>query len=118
MNDVCLIYAGLVSVEKKCIEFDKRQTESQAKLSGLQWQAMISLHQALLCEHYDFFLASQHPSASQALNSFAVKLKMPARIWRYGIHSFLERLRQQLPGSLDYMPALYLYRVPGDDAIT
>lgn len=64
---------------------------------------MISLHQALLCEHYDFFLASQHPSASQALNSFAVKLKMPTRIWRYGIHSFLERLRQQLLGSLDYM---------------
>ena len=28
---------------------------------------------------------------------------MPARMWRYGIHSFLELLRHRLPGSLEHM---------------
>ncbi|KAJ5176722.1 DNA/RNA-binding domain E.t1.c1-type [Penicillium canariense] len=103
INEVRMIYAGLVKVEKKCIEIDKKQTESQVELSGLQWQAMISLHQTLLYEHHDFFLASQHPSASPVLKRLAEKYAMPARMWRYGIHSFLELLRQKLPKSLDYM---------------
>ncbi|KAF3396516.1 hypothetical protein F1880_006881 [Penicillium rolfsii] len=103
INEVRSIYAGLVMVEKKCIEVDKQQTESNAELTGLQWQAMISLHRTLLYEHHDFFLASQHPSASEVLKRLADKYAMPARMWRYGIHSFLELLRQKLPGSLDYM---------------
>ncbi|KAJ6159376.1 hypothetical protein N7497_003913 [Penicillium chrysogenum] len=28
---------------------------------------------------------------------------MPARMWRYGVFSFLELLRQKLPGSIEYM---------------
>lgn len=28
---------------------------------------------------------------------------MPARMWRHGIHSFLELLRHRLPDSLDHM---------------
>jgi hypothetical protein len=63
----------------------------------------------LLHEHHDFFLASQHPSASQGLQKLAAKLNMPARMWRNGIHSFLEILRHQLPHSLEYMIAfIYL----------
>ncbi|KAJ5573912.1 DNA/RNA-binding domain E.t1.c1-type [Penicillium hispanicum] len=103
INEVRAIYAGLVMVEKKCIEVDKRQSESRADLSDLQWQSMISLHRTLLYEHHDFFLASQHPSASPVLQRLAEKYAMPARMWRYGIHSFLELLRQKLPDSLDYM---------------
>jgi hypothetical protein len=103
INEVRSIYAGLVMVEKKCIEVDKQQSESNVELSGLQWQAMISLHRTLLYEHHDFFLASQHPSASSVLKRLADKYAMPARMWRYGIHSFLELLRQKLPNSLDYM---------------
>ena len=103
INEVRGIYAGLVMVEKKCIEIDKQQTESKAELSGSQWQALISLHRTLLYEHHDFFLASQHPSASPVLKRLADKYAMPARMWRYGIHSFLELLRQKLPESLDYM---------------
>lgn len=103
INEVRGIYAGLVMVEKKCIEIDKQQTESKAELSGSQWQALISLHRTLLYEHHDFFLASQHPSASLVLKRLADKYAMPARMWRYGIHSFLELLRQKLPESLDYM---------------
>ena len=28
---------------------------------------------------------------------------MLVRMWRYGVHSFLELLRQKLPGSIEYM---------------
>ncbi|ENH72037.1 Telomerase-binding protein EST1A [Fusarium oxysporum f. sp. cubense race 1] len=64
------IYAGLVMVETKCIEVDNAQssnTDANSKLNNEQWQALIALHRTLLHEHHDFFLASQHPSASPAL---------------------------------------------------
>ncbi len=113
------IYAGLVMVESKCIEVDNNQsspnnpdkrlnnqhspTDPDKRLNNQQWQAMIALHRTLLQEHHDFFLASQHPSANAALRRLAAKYAMPARMWRHGIHSFLELLRHRLPGSLDHM---------------
>ena len=57
IGEVRGIYAGLVMVEKKCIEIDKQQSESPNKLSDNKWQALISLHRTLLHEHHDFFLA-------------------------------------------------------------
>jgi hypothetical protein len=111
------IYAGLVMVEAKCIDVDNKQAAlAQAdsgttppKLNNEQWQALIALHRTLLHEHHDFFLASQHPSASPALRRLASKYAMPARMWRHGIHSFLELLRHRLPASLDHMLAfIYL----------
>ncbi|KAK5636234.1 hypothetical protein RRF57_011946 [Xylaria bambusicola] len=98
------IYAGLMMVESKCIEVDNAQSsQNDTKLNNEQWQALIALHRTLLHEHHDFFLASQHPSASQALKRLASKYAMPARMWRHGIHSFLELLRHRLPGSLEHM---------------
>lgn len=100
------IYAGLVLVESKCIEVDSAQSaqgEDAAKLNNEQWQALIALHRTLLHEHHDFFLASQHPSASPPLRRLAQKYAMPARMWRHGIHSFLELLRHCLPASLEHM---------------
>ncbi|KAM0145976.1 hypothetical protein ACHAQE_010980 [Botrytis cinerea] len=110
------IYAGLVMVEAKCIEVDNKQATlvhgdppTQSRLNNEQWQALIALHRTLLHEHHDFFLASQHPSASPALRRLASRYAMPARMWRHGIHSFLELLRHRLPGSLDHMLAfIYL----------
>jgi len=107
------IYAGLVMVEAKCIDVDEKQTiaaqekdpAKQNKLTPEQWQALIALHKTLLHEHHDFFLASQHPSASPALSRLAAKYSMPARMWRHGIHAFLEVLRHRLPESLDHMLA-------------
>lgn len=107
------IYAGLVMVEDKCIEVDQNQSAAaqekdpsrKNKLSNDQWQALIALHKQLLHEHHDFFLASQHPSASPALSKLAAKYAMPARMWRHGIHAFLEVLRHRLPESLDHMLA-------------
>ncbi|KAF5251398.1 hypothetical protein FANTH_3504 [Fusarium anthophilum] len=100
------IYAGLVMVETKCLEVDNAQssnTDANSKLNNDQWQALIALHRTLLHEHHDFFLASQHPSASPALRRLASKYAMPARMWRHGIHSFLELLRHRLPASLEHM---------------
>ncbi|KAG4030876.1 hypothetical protein MFRU_010g00100 [Monilinia fructicola] len=111
------IYAGLVMVEAKCIEVDNKQAtlaqgdpaSQPPRLNNEQWQALIALHRTLLHEHHDFFLASQHPSASPALRRLASKYAMPARMWRHGIHSFLELLRHRLPASLDHMLAfIYL----------
>ncbi|KAK4096003.1 hypothetical protein N658DRAFT_437027, partial [Parathielavia hyrcaniae] len=79
------------------------QTDPANKFNNDQWQALIALHRTLLHEHHDFFLASQHPSANPALRRLAVKYAMPARMWRHGIHSFLEILRHRLPASLDHM---------------
>ncbi|KAL6405597.1 uncharacterized protein AUP68_11358 [Ilyonectria robusta] len=98
------IYAGLVMVETKCIEVDNAQSKPDAnKLNNEQWQALIVLHRTLLHEHHDFFLASQHPSASVPLRGLASKYAMPARMWRHGIHTFLELLRHRLPASLEHM---------------
>jgi hypothetical protein len=111
------IYAGLVMVEGKCIQVDAKQAAlareapagAQPKLNNEQWQALIALHRTLLHEHHDFFLASQHLSATPAVQRLAIKYAMPARLWRHGIHSFLELLRNRLPDSLDHMLAfIYL----------
>ena len=104
VTEVKGIYAGVVMVESKCIEVDNVQsTNRETKLNNDQWQALVALHRTLLNEHHDFFLASQHPAANQALKRLANKYAMPARMWRHGIHSFLELLRHHLPGSLDHM---------------
>ncbi|RMD43529.1 hypothetical protein DV735_g1604, partial [Chaetothyriales sp. CBS 134920] len=104
VNEVKGIFAGLVMVEKKCVEICGNQaTSNNRQLSNEQWQALIALHRTLLHEHHDFFLASQHPSASPALRRLGTKYAMPARMWRHGIHSFLEILRSQLPDSIDHM---------------
>ena len=113
VTEVKGIYAGLVMVEAKCIDVDEKQSKAaqerdpskQIKLTAEQWQALIALHKTLLHEHHDFFLASQHPSASSALSKLAAKYSMPARMWRHGIHAFLEVLRHRLPDSLDHMLA-------------
>ncbi|KPM39342.1 hypothetical protein AK830_g7175 [Neonectria ditissima] len=78
--EVKSIYAGLVMVETKCIEVDNAQsssTDETSKLNNEQWQALIALHRTLLHEHHDFFLASQHPSASPALKRLALKYASP-----------------------------------------
>jgi hypothetical protein len=98
-------------VESKSINVDNAQlaklqdvdADPNARLQNEHWGALIALHRTLLHEHHDFFLASQHPSASPALRRLASKYSMPARMWKHGIHSFLELLRRRLPESIDYM---------------
>jgi hypothetical protein len=105
------IYAGLSMVERKCIQVIKQQADlardappgQLAMFNNKQWQALLALFRKLLHQHHDFFLATQHPSATLALRRLPIKYAMPARLWRHGIHSFLELLRNRLPGSLDHM---------------
>jgi hypothetical protein len=99
------IYAGLFMAESQCIEVGNAQnSQSDAgKLNNEQWQALVVLQPTLLHEHHDFFLASQHPSASPALHRLACKYAMPVRMWRHGIHSYLELLRHRLPASLEHL---------------
>ena len=112
-SEVKSICVGLTMVETKCIHVDRAQAkaveENAPKLASDHWQALIALHRTLLHEHHDFFLANQHPSASPAFRRLAAKYSMPARMWKHGIHSFLELLRRRLPDSIDYMLAfIYL----------
>lgn len=85
-------------VETKCIQVDRDQaamltTDTNSTLSSDHWQSLIALHRTLLHEHHDFFIASQHPSASPALRRLAQKYAMPSRMWRYGVQSLLELFR-------------------------
>lgn len=107
------IYAGLVMVKAKCIDIDETQpvatewnrSSKEVGPGSAQWHALIALHKTLLHEHHDFFLASQHPSASPAPSNIASKYAMPAIIWNNWIHAFLEPLRRRLPGSQNRMLA-------------
>ena len=107
------IYAGLVRVEAKCINGDEIQSAQAQETNSIhrppssneQWRALIALHKTLLHENHDFFLASQYSSASPSLSRLAAKYSMPARMWKHGIHAFLEVLRHRLPDSLDQMLA-------------
>ena len=107
------ICSGLIMVENKCKDVDREQTRlaiegdlnCRPELSPKQWQALIALHKTLLHEFHDFFLASQHPAATPNLIKLAARNSMPARLWQFGIHNFLEVLRFHLPESLDYMLA-------------
>ena len=74
-------------MEGKSREIDDEQNRrghgSENRLTNDQWQALIGLHRTLIYEHHDFFLASQHPSASTAVKRLAAKYAMPARMWRH-----------------------------------
>ncbi|KAI9711969.1 MAG: hypothetical protein M1820_001677 [Bogoriella megaspora] len=106
--EVKSIYAGLVMVEGKCISVDTMETTPEQQFTSEHWQALVALHRTLLHEHHDFLLASQHPSANSALRRLAAKYSMPGRMWKHGIHSFLELMRKHLPGSREYMIAFIL----------
>ncbi|KAK4220472.1 hypothetical protein QBC38DRAFT_321844, partial [Podospora fimiseda] len=43
-----------------------------------------------------------------SLRRLASKYAMPARMWRHGIHSFLELLRHRLPASLEFI-LMFIY---------
>jgi hypothetical protein len=103
INEVKGIYAGLAMVEKKCVEIDSHKSGTTGHLSNEIWQTLIALHRTLLHEHHGFSLASQHPSSSPALRRLVTQYAMPARMWRHGIHSFMELLRHRLPDSPDHM---------------
>ena len=103
------IYSGLVTIEDKCVDIIHSQTspaeDATPPRRNEQWQALLALYQRLLYEHHDFFLASQHPAADGPTRQLAARYSMPARMWKHGIHGFLELLRTRLPDSMHHMLA-------------
>ncbi|KAL2868203.1 uncharacterized protein BJX67DRAFT_63674 [Aspergillus lucknowensis] len=102
-NNVRGIYAGILMVEERCMEYIKIQSQSKKELSPQHWQQLIAVHRTLLQEHHDFLLATQNPVGDTILKGLAQKYSMPARLWRHGIQALLELLRRRLPGSSEYM---------------
>ncbi len=104
------ICGGPVVVEAKCMSIDENQVKDLTKtLNTEQWQALIALYRILLYEDPDFLMATQHPSGTPAIRGLATEYYMPARMWRHGIHSFLEVLRHERPEFWEYMLAfIYL----------
>lgn len=120
IGEVRDIYKGLVMVENKAMSIGgdlckPAEDGTYSKLSLEQLQALTALHQTLLKEHHDFLLASSHPIASEALRKLATKYSMPARMWKHGIHMYLEILRQRLPDTYETMLAFvyYAYQIMG-----
>ncbi|KAL8403172.1 hypothetical protein RB594_008436 [Gaeumannomyces avenae] len=108
------ICSGLAMLESRCIkavttEASLHDNPNSPPPTNDQWQALVSLHEKLLDEHHDFFLASQRPDAGPALRRLAPKYAMPRRIWQLGIHNFLELLKHRLPGSSEYMSRFIHY---------
>ncbi len=105
MFEVRDIYKGLVTDEARCITADKRQLMAiqeqdptrRVNLEDKHWRSLVALYKRLLHDHYNFILASQHPSASDALIRTADNYNIPARMWRHGIQNVLDILLHGLP---------------------
>ncbi|KAI9683503.1 MAG: hypothetical protein M1822_006043 [Bathelium mastoideum] len=103
------IYAGLVMVEGKCISVDYTQTTPQENITSEHWQALVALHKALLHEHHDFLLASQHPSMSSALRKPAAKYSVPGNIRMNGNPGRSRRTGSRNHLMMGYMNHLKLF---------
>ncbi|KAL6410148.1 hypothetical protein AUP68_06560 [Ilyonectria robusta] len=77
-------------------------------LTNVQYHALGALHGAGIDEMHDFLLASSHPRASKALKGLAAKHRMPARLWKHGVHDHLEVLRARMPESSEHMLVLLI----------
>ncbi|KAI7205444.1 hypothetical protein KC316_g238 [Hortaea werneckii] len=101
------IYAELVKVEARCITNDAHLASqiTNAKLAREEWQALVAIHRTLLYEYYDFFVGTQHPSATDQLKALPARHCMFARMWEHAIHSFLEVLLHRREDSQEYLLA-------------
>ncbi len=83
VNEIRDIYAAVVLVESKCIEFYSENMpvpgQPLRELTDAHWQAICQLYIMVLHEYYDFFLATTHPSATEAIQNLAAKYGMAAR---------------------------------------
>jgi hypothetical protein len=104
------IYESLKKAEAKCIVADNclaalnlAEQEWTTEWTAHAWRPLFVKHRFLLQEFHNLFLVSQHPSASPALRRIVSDYSVPERVWRHGVHSFLDLLRRYLPASLEFM---------------
>ena len=93
--DLQQIYADVTVAEQYIEQIHSNLDKNQ------DWQALILLHCHLLFLHYEFFLVSQHPSATPELKSRACA--MPARMWSRSIGNLLALLMERLPDTSDHL---------------
>ncbi|OAX78964.1 hypothetical protein ACJ72_06723 [Emergomyces africanus] len=96
------IHRGIDILEMMCREEDKK-VHLIPRLTAAQYDHLIKVHRALLCEHHDLYTSSQHPVACEKVLGLAAKYHMPTRAWAIGIFPLLEIMRVRLPASLDQM---------------
>ncbi|KAF2813500.1 uncharacterized protein BDZ99DRAFT_381951, partial [Mytilinidion resinicola] len=113
-SEIKHIYGSLTTNEARCARV-AREGYLGAKGDPRQWQTVIDAHSALINDHVEFFMVSQHPEAIPLLRGLATKYTMPARLWKHGIHLLLEGMRSKLPGSLEFMLSFvqHAYRMIG-----
>ena len=97
------IFKDLTKCEAQCMQYVDQANNLQTPLSDKQKQTLIAYHRTLLYDHHDFLMATQHPVATPELRGLAAKEKMPARLWKHGVHNFLELLRRRRSEAQDYM---------------
>lgn len=104
INEVRASYPDLLKKEQECVYIDKEHA-MRDELTDQEWHGLSNKHKTLLWKYYDFMIVSHHPSANSTLQSLAKTYFLPARMWRYGIHSLLEIQRERLhfPVVLEYM---------------
>ncbi|PYH76389.1 hypothetical protein BO82DRAFT_207422 [Aspergillus uvarum CBS 121591] len=103
INDIQMIYAGLDMCEKVAIRYDEQFSTMDTVASQDQLEKLTQVHLTLVSEQHDFFRACSDPAAGPSVKSLPDAYMMPTRLWRYGIHDYLEMMRHQLPESLEYM---------------
>ncbi|RAL14239.1 uncharacterized protein BO97DRAFT_422670 [Aspergillus homomorphus CBS 101889] len=103
INDIRATYSGLEMCENSVIAYDKQLLAMDTLATHLQLQVITDLHWTLMKEHHDFFLACANPQASPSVKSLPETYMMPTRLWRHGIHDYLEMMRHHLPHSLEHM---------------
>ena len=97
------IHARLVELETQCRVVDAAlKANPHFQLAPVQWQTLVELHRALMHEHYDFLMASQHPSAAPALLILAKTHNTPSRLWNHGIGPFLMILHHRGAACREY----------------
>ncbi|OJD10022.1 hypothetical protein AJ78_08796, partial [Emergomyces pasteurianus Ep9510] len=102
VKEVRGIHYSLVVIELLCQEEDSK-VKCLQKLTNTQYAYLIKCHRALLCEHHDLYLSSQHPIACAEVLGLAAKHQVPSRVWAVAILPLLEIMRSRLPDSLEHM---------------
>lgn len=106
VHEIKRLYRSLEIVEKQRIALQQTHMSDKGKFTKPKeddFRVLTARHGTLLNIHHDLLLATQHPAASEKIRRLAAERQIPYRMWKHGIHAYLEFLRPQLPDSLQFM---------------
>ncbi|PYH41701.1 uncharacterized protein BP01DRAFT_279189, partial [Aspergillus saccharolyticus JOP 1030-1] len=105
-NEALATYSGLDMCEKATMKYDKEfSTEDVTDDEDLmkKFRVFTNVHLQLLQEHQDLLSLCSNSEAGPKVKSMPDTYMLTIRLWRHGIHDYLEIMRHHLPESLDYM---------------